>query len=84
MHNPWAIGITQFWLFAMLYGWFSNRDGSTDRRNWDRLHKSVWTRWMLSGQTRAAFLLQRSRFHKTTLPFVTVFYLLAMCAILFS
>ena len=83
MDKLWAIGMIQLWLLAMLYGWFTNRDGSTDRRNYDRLHKSVWTRWMLSGQTRMAFLCQQSRLHKMTPPFIAIFYLMAMYGILF-
>ena len=82
MDKFWALAVIQIWLLVMLYGWFANKDGRTDRRNFDRFHKSSWTRWMLSGQSRAAFLHQRSRLHKMTLPFVAVFYLLAMCGAL--
>lgn len=83
MDKLWAIGLIQLWLFVMVYGWLTNRAGSKDQPNYERFRKSAWTRWMLSGQTRAVFLRQRSRLHKLTLPFIAVFYLFAMYGILF-
>lgn len=83
MDKLWAIGIMQVWLAIIVYGWLRNKNGYSDQQNYDRLHKSTLTRWMLSSQTRAAFLRQRSHFHKITLPFVAIFYLLAMCGVLF-
>ena len=83
MGKLWAIGILQLWLLVMLYGWYTSRDGSTDRYNYDRFHKSVWTRWMLSSQTRTGFLNWQTRLHRGALPFAIGFYLLAMYGIWF-
>jgi hypothetical protein len=82
MNRLWALGLMQIWLFFMVYGWFTNKDGSTDQRNYDRFSRSLWTRWMLSGQNRDTFLRQRSLFHKLSLPFAVCFYLLGMYGIL--
>ena len=76
MHHPFALMFINVWLVAMIYGWATNRNGETDRQNYDQ-----W-RWMLCGQSREHFLRQRRWMHRLTLPFAVGFYLLAMWGIL--
>jgi len=81
MNKLWAFGLMQAWLLLVLSGWYTNKGGRADRRNYDYFGRFAWSRWMLSGQTRETYFRQRRFFHKLTLPFAIFFYLLGMWGI---
>ena len=81
MDKLWAFGLMQAWLLLILSGWWANKDGHADQRNYDYFSSSAWWRWMLSSQTRETYLRQRRLLHKLTLPFAISFYLLGMWGI---